>query len=133
MPKFRNVPKEIEAVRFDPEGVHKDNLPMGVIGAAPHFRIFSCGIYARISAGNWIITEPDRGTFVDPDRGDGLAPEGCEPVEEKPLVGETAVCEILVGDKWIEWYRETLKQGFVWDDTSVLLKPQTRVRILNPQ
>lgn len=78
MAKFRRIPEEIEAVRLDPTGVHRSNLPAGIVQEGRMFFIAPDGhTHCHIDAGDWYIPESyDK----RPDRGDGKAPKGYEPV-----------------------------------------------------
>lgn len=49
-------------------------------------------------------------------------------------VAETAIFEVLVGDRWLEWNRLERHEGQQWDGQIMLLhKPRTRVRFVSPQ
>lgn len=70
--KYRSKPVTIEAVQFDPLGVHRFELPQGVtatdvVGGADNYAycgfVFNVvtihGQHTEVKAGDWIITEPD--------------------------------------------------------------------------
>lgn len=71
MSKFRKKPVVVEAVQFDPLGVHRLTLPEGVVGqpspGADNWAYDGCrffvttihGQQTELKARDWIITEPD--------------------------------------------------------------------------
>jgi hypothetical protein len=71
MPRYRNRPRTIEAVQFDPDGAHRLELPEGVTGipspgadnwAYEGNLFFVTTIQGRqvpIKEGEWIVTEAD--------------------------------------------------------------------------
>lgn len=95
--KFRRIPETIEAVRFDPCGAHRLELPEGVKGrlTCPYEKYckadWSCPCcqfwmplandrWCAVRAGDWVVTENDHVNRIA-DRGDGLAPLGCKSVD----------------------------------------------------
>ena len=50
------------------------------------------------------------------------------------FIAETAVFEVLVGDRWLEWNRLERPIDKQWEGNIMLLyKPRTRVRFISPQ
>jgi hypothetical protein len=72
MAKYRKKhPDTVEAVRFDPTGEHRLQLPAGVLGMsspnadnwgysdAEFWMVSTLGVRVPVVAGDWIVTEPD--------------------------------------------------------------------------